>query len=551
MRRATTTVRWWSPPATSLLVAILLAGLLVAAGGPESTVRTVPVAGSTYLCSGYSGCRSAGYSDAGYGAVNNKMYWLMYSGHNCTNYAAYRMIQAGMSSSRPWSGSGMAYNWGHAMSKITDKTPAVGAIAWWDRYSNGIGSSGHVAYVEQVVSATEIVISEDSWNGTFHWRRITKDSGRWPSGFIHFKDAEQALTNTTAPAVAGTAQVGGTLTVSRGDWSPKPRRVTFQWLADGAPISGAVSPQFAPTAAEVGKALTVKVTARKPKRTPTTVATAATADVAAGVFANAGAPALSGTPMLDEELVVQQGAWSPAPGEISYKWKAGRKVIKGASGASLLLTGDLGGKKVKVVEIVSRPGYVDSRSVSVATDRVLQGRIEVETPFALLGRPDLGAELTVEPGVVTPADAAVTYTWLRNGVPIPDATGTTYVTTAADLGALVSVTATLSRRNYLSETTAAALPELVRSQPTMELAAVGRPHRAVVKVRVTAPGVVPVPGKVLVKVGGQEEWVTLSDGQGRVVIGDLRRGTRKVRAFYQGGTVLYGAKARTTVRVER
>ena len=46
--------------------------------------------------------------------------------------------------------------WGKYMARITDQVPNVGAVAWWGRYSNGSGSAGHVAYVEKVVSPTEI-----------------------------------------------------------------------------------------------------------------------------------------------------------------------------------------------------------------------------------------------------------------------------------------------------------------------------------------------------------------------------------------------------------
>ena len=116
-------------------------------------------ASSVYLCNGYKPCSNAGMSDFGYGAKNGSMYWRMYSGHNCTNYVAYRMIQAGMSTERPWSGSGMAYNWGHAMKDITDKVPAVGSVAWWDRNTSGAGTSGHVAIVEEIearLSVTQI-----------------------------------------------------------------------------------------------------------------------------------------------------------------------------------------------------------------------------------------------------------------------------------------------------------------------------------------------------------------------------------------------------------
>ena len=40
----------------------------------------------------------------------------------------------------------MAYNWGRANKTITDQTPMVGSVAWWNA-GDGVGSSGHVAYV--------------------------------------------------------------------------------------------------------------------------------------------------------------------------------------------------------------------------------------------------------------------------------------------------------------------------------------------------------------------------------------------------------------------
>src|SRR5688572_21282712 len=102
MPRGTRTRRWGS----TLLSTALLLGLLASAGLFSTTLapdraRIEPAATSSYLCTGYNPCREAGYSDAGYGANNDEMYWRMYSGHNCTNYAAYRMIKAGMSRERP------------------------------------------------------------------------------------------------------------------------------------------------------------------------------------------------------------------------------------------------------------------------------------------------------------------------------------------------------------------------------------------------------------------------------------------------------------------
>ena len=160
-----------------------LGGVLVVVALLLVLLPTAPAAAtSTYLCTGYVGCKDDGYPHFGYKQASDRMWWRMYAGHNCTNYVAYRMIRAGMSSSRPWVGGGNASEWGKHMREITDQVPAVGAVAWWGRYSNGSGSAGHVAYVEKVISNREIVVSEDSWGGDFDWRRIVKDGSGWPSG---------------------------------------------------------------------------------------------------------------------------------------------------------------------------------------------------------------------------------------------------------------------------------------------------------------------------------------------------------------------------------
>ncbi len=152
---------------TRPLVCTLLMAVVLIALPPVTPPAS---AASTYLCTGYAGCKETGYSHFGYRAASKKMWWRMYSGHNCTNYVAYRLVKGGMSAERPWGSTGMAYNWGTANKKITDQTPMVGAVAWWNKNSGGVGSSGHVAYVERVISNTKIVISEDSWSGDFHWR---------------------------------------------------------------------------------------------------------------------------------------------------------------------------------------------------------------------------------------------------------------------------------------------------------------------------------------------------------------------------------------------
>ncbi|WP_183100830.1 CHAP domain-containing protein [Nocardioides pelophilus] len=542
---------------TALLTSTLLATVAVVVGvqqqavspAPSESPDTTPASGSTYLCTGYAGCRNAGYSDAGYGAVNNRMYWRMYAGHNCTNYAAYRMIRAGMSTERPWDGSGMAYNWGHARSDITNGRPSVGAIAWWDRYDSGVGSSGHVAYVEQVVSDDEIVISEDSWSGDFHWRRITRDSGRWPTGFIHFVD--KAVQNTTAPVVNGTPQVGVELTATRGTWSPnRDLAISWQWSADGAEIAGATDQTFTPTAAEKGKAITVAVTARRAGYTPSTISTVPTAPVERGEFTVVAPPVITGDPMVDDALTATPATWTPASVDTLYRWKADGVLIDGADGPTLTLTRALLGKDIVVATHARAPGYRNSPVRSDPVGPVVIGQLAQTTPSTMTGRTRLGQVLTAVPGEVRPIDAAVAYQWLRDGVVVDGATAATYTLGTPDLGATLSVQVTRSRRNFADLVETVAAPRIVTAKPTMTLTADGRSRKAVVRVRLAVPDVT-VPGEVTVKVGSQVVTATLVDGRAKLVLTDIAPGDRQVRAWYAGSGAIRKAKAVSTVRILR
>jgi surface antigen len=215
-----------------------------------------PQAGATssLLCQGFTGCANAGYSNFGYGPKNyTRMWWLMYSGHNCTNYMAYRMIRSGLPVNRPWSSSGDARYWGVVFKSKTNQTPLVGSVAWW--------SSNHVAYVQQIIDANTIVISEDHYGGDFDWRRIVRSGGGWPTGFIHL--ADETVTPTAPPTVIGTPQVDAPLSVKPGTWNRTGATYTYQWLANGTAITGATATSYTPTPAEVGDAISVKVTAAK------------------------------------------------------------------------------------------------------------------------------------------------------------------------------------------------------------------------------------------------------------------------------------------------
>lgn len=174
--------------AAALLAALVT--LLVSTVGLAGPARS---AEWIVLCTGYDPCQSAGYPHSGYKENAATSWWRQSTGHNCTNYVAYRLVKNGLPNTRPSTLSGNAYNWGPAFPSQTNDDPAVGSVAWWN---TSFSSTGHVAYVERVISADEIIISEDNWGGEFKWRRVTRTGGKWPNGFIHLRDQGTTVIDT-------------------------------------------------------------------------------------------------------------------------------------------------------------------------------------------------------------------------------------------------------------------------------------------------------------------------------------------------------------------
>ena len=133
------------------------------------------------LCTGYDACHAAGYPNAGYKDNSATSYWRQSTGHNCTNYVAYRLVKNGLPNTSP-PPVRQRLQLGSGLPEPDQRRPGrrVGRLV-----EQSFSSTGHVAYVEKVVSADEILVSEDNWGGDFRWRKITRSGGNWPDGFIH------------------------------------------------------------------------------------------------------------------------------------------------------------------------------------------------------------------------------------------------------------------------------------------------------------------------------------------------------------------------------
>lgn len=414
-----------------------------------------PASASSYgLCSGYSTCTKLAYPTFGYSTAQYTSYWRMYTGTNCTNYVAYRLVTTnGMPNVRPKSGVGNARDWGYAMASVTDSRPVVGSVAWW-------GVTGHhVAYVEKVVSSTEILVSESNWNGAFDWRRITKSGSGWPDGFIHFKDLR--LENTARPVVSGTVKVGSTLTTSVGTWSPTPSSYTYRWLSDGIAITGATSRTFVPTAAELGRQLSVTVRASR-TRYPSASATSIRTVVAPGSLSATQRPTATGMPRVGETLTASTGTWSPAGATYSYQWLADDVPVEGSTASTFEPGPAQVRARIRIEITASKPAYAPVKRTSVATAAVVVGHLANVTAPTVSGTPRVGSRLTADPGTWSRPGLTYAYQWFVDGAAITGGTGATYVPVAADLHRAVSVTVTASRPGYA--------PSSAASRPTSEVA---------------------------------------------------------------------------------
>jgi surface antigen len=372
-------------------------------------------AAGTVLCRTYDQCEQNGMTHHGYPASSSGEYWRMVSGHNCTNYVAWMLIQAGMSSTRPWNGNGNANAWGHYNTDITDSTPTAGSVAWWDA-NDGVGALGHVAYVESV-TANSIRVSEDNYRGEFFWRVIYDTDPAWPTGFIHFKDA---ATSTSFPA-----------------WRSRP--LTQSVYTDATKAQSASVSTLEP-----GSTFWVTMTYQNTGDATWSGVSLKTATESSALNAGWIAPNIAA--VQKQSAVVTGGT---ATFNFPVAIPAG--VPDGTQFTETFTPIDNTGAAIQLGD-VTMTFTADSRDP-----------FTVQPPLTVLGTPKQGQVLTAASGLWDPVQPLMTYQWLRDGKPIAGATAATYIPTGGDVGTTTSVTTTASADGFIPVTQSATTGVVTRS----------------------------------------------------------------------------------------
>ena len=175
---------------------------------------------------------------------------------------------------------------------------------------------------------------------------------------------QETVRSVTPPTINGASAVGAPLRASTGEWTPAGTTYTYQWAANGTAISGATASTYIVKAAQLGKRLTVTVTATKPDHTSAQSTSAATEVVTTGASPLATVrPKITGTPQVGSAVQATTGTWSPAADSYRYEWRVGG-TLNSTTTNTLTLTAAMRDKAVTVTVIAVRAGHTEGRSAS-------------------------------------------------------------------------------------------------------------------------------------------------------------------------------------------
>lgn len=144
---------------------------------------------------------------------------------------------------------------------------------------NTIGTAVYDAYGTATVAAA---LPADTAGGAVDLTLVGAQTGTSIVVPITVTEADPVIVNDTPPVITGTAKVGRRLTATAGTWTPAPTSVAYQWLANGTPIAGATGSTLVLKAAQVGKRVSVRVTAKARAHIDAVATSAQTAAVVKG-----------------------------------------------------------------------------------------------------------------------------------------------------------------------------------------------------------------------------------------------------------------------------
>ncbi|WP_425956343.1 hypothetical protein [Xylanimonas sp. McL0601] len=260
------------------------------------------------------------------------------------------------------------------------------------------------------------------------------------------------FTSAPTPTISGAAQVGKTLTAVPGTWAPS-ASFAYQWSRSGVAITGATRSTYALVAADLGKTMTVKVTATNAGYTSVAKTSMATAAVKVGTL-TAPVPILAATVRVDTKVTASVTGWTPGA-TLTRQWYVDGKAIAGQVGSVYTPRAADRGKTLTLRVTGKQTGYTTVTKAS-AGKVVGYGAFTTAPTPKITGTLRVGQTLSISRGTWSPAPSTYSYQWRANGVAIAGATGATFTLTPAQRGKTISVAVAGRRTAYSTKTVVSA-----------------------------------------------------------------------------------------------
>ncbi|MDR0886036.1 MAG: bacterial Ig-like domain-containing protein [Clostridiales Family XIII bacterium] len=249
-----------------------------------------------------------------------------------------------------------------------------------------------------------------------------------------------------SPSITGTAKVGQTLKVDAGVWNPEAEILGYQWLVNGTEIANATGTSYQIKSGDLGKAISVKVTAKILDYYTVVHTSTKTAKVTADFVK--GDVKITGTVKVGKQLkAVPDSKWSPKP-TYTYQWYANGQAIKNATKVNYTIASGDFGKQITVKVTAKKANYVTATKTSAKTAKVKAGDF-TKGSITISGKAKVGQKLTAKTAKWSPTPT-FTYQWYANGKAIKNATKSTYTLKAAEKGKKITVKVTAKKTNYVT-----------------------------------------------------------------------------------------------------
>ncbi len=252
--------------------------------------------------------------------------------------------------------------------------------------------------------------------------------------------------STPVPVITGPARTGASLAIAPSSlgWS-SPASISYQWLKNGQPISGATSATFTISEFDLGGVISVVVTGKAVGYHTSSRISVSTEPIISSTLQGS-QPIISGAVELDQVLTLSEGAWDSGT-SLAFQWFADGVAIAGATSKTFKITSTQVGKAITAQVIGSKAGFENLAKTSNPTSLVTMNEFSSAPVPTITGGSTVGSILTATTGTWSPT-ATLTFQWLKDGVAISGATTNTYTIRLADIDSQISIEVRGSKSGY-------------------------------------------------------------------------------------------------------